>query len=961
VHEPLKWVLEIGSSSGEGSTQAFVDGLSRNQGTPTLFCIEISKPRFRKLRKTYENFSFVKCYNGSSVGIDEFPSVEAVQSFYNEVDTGLRKFPLSMVLDWRRQDIEYLRRADVETGIIEKIKADHGIETFDMVLIDGSEFTGRVEYEKVKGAKLILLDDTNTFKCYEVRQALLNDSMYDLIEDEQALRNGYSVFRRRDTPRKVGQTLSIHFLTIVLNGEPFIRYHEKVFRRLTVPWHWHVVEGVAALKHDTAWSVAAGGFIDDSFHHRGRSNDGTSDYLDELARRFPENISIYRRPLDEFWEDKIEMVNAPLANIEEECLLWQIDADELWMPDQIHAIHNLFTRNPDRTSAYYWCWYFIGPDKIVSTRHNYSQNPKQEWLRTWRYAPGMVWAAHAPPRLISMGRDDQKIDIAGINPFTHGETEQAGAIFQHFAYTTEAQLAFKESYYGYKGAPARWRSLQDHRGSGRLKDFFDWVHDLILFDDAYHYLVEPIAKPDSKTGQWIFSDVTAPPEAVARTRVRRPRIVVDGKFWQYGRSSGIGRVWENLLREWVDADFTDHIIVLDRAGTAPRIPGVHYITVNRHDYLQTGSDSLYLESICRKLDADLFVSTYYSTPTETPSFFFGHDMIPEVRGFELTKECWKQKRRAILHAAGHSMVSQNSANDLERLYPHLQGTTYINRVGVERCFYPPTEKEIKDFRAAQDLRDRRYVLLVGDRHSKNGTLVFQALAGLSDGQRPILICAGGGPEIEPNFRQLAPELDVRRLTLSDDELRAAYGGALALLYPSKYEGFGMPPLESMACGTPAVVCRNSSLPEVVGEAALYVDEDNPADMREALARLYDPIFRADLIERGLKQAAKFTFNKTATETRDALLATHRLLQNREISPPETIWTELRQTQQLQKRLEMELAKTRDAHQLRQDAHQLRKIKLATTRRVVQSMQGSPAWRMRNLVRRNLVRIGLIRR
>ena len=96
-----------------------------------------------------------------------------------------------------------------------------------------------------------------------------------------------------------------------------------------------------------------------------------------------------------------------------------------------------------------------------------------------------------------------------------------------------------------------------------------------------------------------------------KTAVQRPRILVDGIFWQY-LSSGIGRLWENVLREWVASGFADNVILLDRAGTAPRIPGVHYWTIARHDYAQTGRDSLYLESICRRLDADVFVSTYYS-------------------------------------------------------------------------------------------------------------------------------------------------------------------------------------------------------------------------------------------------------------------------------------------------------------------------------------------------------------
>jgi hypothetical protein len=256
--ETLETVLEIGSSSGGGSTEAFVSGLSENPASPKLFCIEISKPRFENLQETYKKYPFVYCYHGSTVRAEQFPTPAVVTAFYNEISSNLRKFPLPLVLDWLRQDVQYVRESGVAAGVLEKIKADHAIDVFDMVLIDGSEFTGEVEYEIIKGARFILLDDTNTFKCYAVRQALLNNPMYDLVEDDQELRNGYSVFRRRTTARRVGDALPIHFFTIVLNGEPFIRYHEEVFRKLTVPWHWHVIEGVALLRHDTGWSVASG-------------------------------------------------------------------------------------------------------------------------------------------------------------------------------------------------------------------------------------------------------------------------------------------------------------------------------------------------------------------------------------------------------------------------------------------------------------------------------------------------------------------------------------------------------------------------------------------------------------------------------------------------------------------------------------------------------------------------------
>ena len=98
---------------------------------------------------------------------------------------------------------------------------------------------------------------------------------------------------------------------------------------------------------------------------------------------------------------------------------------------------------------------------------------------------------------------------------------------------------------------------------------------------------------------------------------------------------------------------------------------MHYRTIAQHDYGRCGADCLYLERICRELGADLFVSTYYSTPTATPSYFFGYDMIPEVTGLDLSDEGWQEKARAIRHAAGHAMISRSSARDLARFFPEV--------------------------------------------------------------------------------------------------------------------------------------------------------------------------------------------------------------------------------------------------------------------------------------------------
>jgi hypothetical protein len=312
-------------------------------------------------------------------------------------------------------------------------------------------------------------------------------------------------------------SLPIHFFTIVLNGQPFIRYHLDRMKAFSGPWHWHIVEGLAAIKHDGAWALNFGGTLPGNAVKNGRSIDGTAEYLDQIAAENPDHVTIYRAPEGRLWDGKIEMVNAPLANITEECLLWEIDSDELWTTEQFTTLRDLFVQNPHRNAAIFYCDFLVGPDLAINRKRKY---PELEWRRAWRYRPGMKWFAHEPPILATKMADNQWVDVTAQSPFTPRETEAQHLVFQHFAYVMPEQLAFKETYYGYKGITSSWRELQAYADFPvPLKRFFDWpwVNPAAMVDPLDICGIVPLAHLDGDA--WILDPPGRTPGGQTRVKV----------------------------------------------------------------------------------------------------------------------------------------------------------------------------------------------------------------------------------------------------------------------------------------------------------------------------------------------------------------------------------------------------------------------------------------------------------
>jgi mannosyltransferase len=235
-----------------------------------------------------------------------------------------------------------------------------------------------------------------------------------------------------------------------------------------------------------------------------------------------------------------------------------------------------------------------------------------------------------------------------------------------------------------------------------------------------------------------------------------------------------------------------------------------------------------------------------------------HDFIYEYFRHDIKAMAHKiQKRNAIHHSHGIIFVSESTKNDFEKLFPDYKGTKSVIYHGIA-----------SEYMSLNTLKKKK-VIFIGKRAGyKNFIYAVKILNKLPQFKLQVI---GGGSLTKKEICELDSYLPNRYeyyQSLPNRELNIKYNEACFLIYPSLYEGFGFPVVEAQAAGCPVVCCNNTSLPEVGGDAAMYISGRNIDDDLDKINRLNERVYYKTLVDKGFENCKRFSWIKCANETFD---------------------------------------------------------------------------------------------
>lgn len=279
----------------------------------------------------------------------------------------------------------------------------------------------------------------------------------------------------------------------------------------------------------------------------------------------------------------------------------------------------------------------------------------------------------------------------------------------------------------------------------------------------------------------------------------------------------------------------------------------------------------YSSTVAHLLNPDIIHHTYYFHNNErsrrTPRVVTVYDMINEIypESFPNNNVTVEAKKAAVRDADHVICISQNTLDDLLTFYPEVEKKATSIHLDV------PNPALLHDIPTIN--RKRPYILYVGQRFGyKNFDLLLDVYLSTELLYKNFDLVAFGGPPFSANETAKIDESEANPHAIihcngPDDHLYAFLKSAQCLVYPSLYEGFGIPPLEAMHLGCPVVASHSSCLPEVLGEGVFYIDPFSAIDMRSALTNLLGSThLQKELIRQGYMQSSKYASGKMINKT-----------------------------------------------------------------------------------------------
>lgn len=297
--------------------------------------------------------------------------------------------------------------------------------------------------------------------------------------------------------------------------------------------------------------------------------------------------------------------------------------------------------------------------------------------------------------------------------------------------------------------------------------------------------------------------------------------------------------------------------------------GLNYIINNQGESVR----------LLKKQDFDIFHPTYYEPyflkylqkkPYVLTIYDMTHEIFPAY--FKARDKTKARKKLLVEHSEAVIAISENTKRDILKFTDVDPDRVHVVHLGnpFEHLKESP---QINSFSDPSEF-GKSYLLFVGGRGAyKNFEFFITSIAGILCKYNDLhVICAGSLP-FSPQERTVLKNLNilnkVHHIKINDPLLKKLYTNALAFVFPSIYEGFGLPVLEAFSCGCPTILSNSSSFPEVGGDAVIYFELDNPESLSSAVERVVcDESLRKDLIRKGSERVKLFSWEKTARSTKN---------------------------------------------------------------------------------------------